>query len=311
MTEKSILITVPTYKDKQYCQDEFLDAVAALEIPADHTAELVIVVNTDNMVTDTSYMLEMEELLKKKELNAVIARVDMPYPYGNQTRLCWFYNVIRGLCNVGNYDYMFNIESDVIVQPWHLKKLIDEIEKPGREDVGMICGVTEYEDEGYEDVVDKNVMIFKEVPLDEMSVDHINYSVPIITNGQVGWIRVKAPVITAKGQMPNVRGYTKPEMLKLSEKGAVFEVQGGVLGCSLIRGEALKRIYFRYNTRWVFHNDYCFNIDLRREGWRVFCDSTVWPRHRSKTWSSEGGHVFSKEDEAKMGDRKLIDDMRK
>lgn len=300
MTEKSILITVPTYKDKQYCQDEFFDALAVLEVPEDHTAEVLIVVNSADMINDNEYLLEIERLLEKKKLDAVIAHVDMPYPHGNQTRLTWFYNVIRGICNVGNFDYDFNVESDIILKPNYLSKLVKEIEKPGREDVGMMCGVTEYEDDKYKDVTDKNVMIFKEVPLDELDVNHTRYPVPIINNGKSGWITIEAPIVTAKGQMPAVRGYRKPEMLEIAKRGEVFEVQGGVLGCSLIRGEALKKIYFRFNPHWMLHNDYVFNIDLRRQGWRIFCDSTVWPVHRSREWDNAGGHIFDRETEDKM-----------
>ncbi|VVB50478.1 Glycosyl transferase family 2 [uncultured archaeon] len=287
MTDKTILLSVLTYEGKKYCQKDFFERLFALEAPEGYRVDPLIVVNTDNMIIHGEYYREICEYLKENHFPAIVSQTDLPYPYGNQTRLTYFYNVIRGVRNVARYDYVFNVESDVLLEPWHLKALVEVMED--HPEAGMVGGVTEYEDVESGTGDNHGVMVYKKLPLDETALRHVKYPLPVVIGDRAGWVTIEVPVIREDGQITNCYSYTHGEMKKM--KGARV-VDGVVLGCTLIRGEILDEIPFRFNPHLRTHTDYTFNIDVRKAGWKIMVDPEVWPRHWSKPWNTPGGHMF-------------------
>jgi hypothetical protein len=297
MTEKTILIAVPTYEGKRYCQQEFFEALANIEVPDGYKIDMFVLVNCGDMQTD-KYIFEIEALLEKIGLPATIGHVDFPYPFTAQTRITFFHNVVRAYALVAKPDLVFFVESDVIITPNALYRLVGAME--ANEDAGMVGGVTMYENNSRDDGENRPVMIYKNIPEDEQSIAVTGYSLSIIKDNKTGWMTLNVPVILPIGGMVTLECYSKGEIHERAKSGVPFECMGVSLGCSLVRTQVLYHNYFRFNPSLRYYSDIFFMIDVRRDGWKILCDPTVFPPHRNDEERGRPGHMIDTEDWRKL-----------
>jgi hypothetical protein len=290
---KQILIAVPTYEGKRYCQREFFEALANIDVPEGYEVELFVLVNCGDMQTD-KYIFEVEALLKEIGMSALIAHVDFPYPFTAQTRITFFHNIVRSYVLRWKPDFVFFVESDVIIPPDALGKLVKVMED--NPDAGMVGGVTMYENTERNDSLGRPVMIYKNIPEDELSVSETYYSLSIMKDDKAGWITLKVPVLLPLGAMIVLECYAKGEIQDLARIGKPFDCQGVSLGCSLVRTQIMEHIYFRFNPSLRYYSDIFFMIDTRKDGWRILCDPTIFPPHRNDEERGRPGHMIDTED---------------
>jgi hypothetical protein len=297
MTDKSILIAVPTYEGKRYCQQEFFEALANIEVPDGYLVDFFVLVNCGDMQID-KYVFEIEALLEKIGLPATIGHVDFPYPFTAQTRITFFHNVVRAYAQATRPDLVFFVESDVILPTDALVKLEAVIR--ANEDVGMVGGVTMYENNARDDNDCRPVMIYKHIPEDEQTIALTGYSLSIIKDNQTGWMTLNVPVILPIGGMVSLQCFSKGEIKEFALTGKPFECAGVSLGCSLVRTQVLHHNYFRFNPSLRYYSDIFFMIDVRKDGWRIMCEPTVFPAHRNDEERGRPGHMIDTEDWRKL-----------
>lgn len=294
---KSLLISTPTRKSKDYCEKDFIDGLLSLEIPDNWDIDFLILENTID-VMDISYFKALIERVKSLGLNNMtIAHVGINDSYNDPQRVTLLYNYIRGYHNYFGFTRVLNVESDVIFHKKDdLLQLMQTMDL--HPDAGLVSGVTEYEKKlltpeqinelrkkGIETIDVKeefNTMIYRKLSLDEAKLAHTEEPLPIWLPGdKTDWITIKVPIMKPHGYVIDHDMYSHEEIKAKTEP---FEVPGCPLGCILIRGTVLTNTPFRYNPFLGVFNDVLFPIDVRKAGWKVYCDPTVWPEHRARAW---------------------------
>lgn len=108
-----ILVGITTYKGKDYIIDDCYEAIRNLDYPSDRI-DVLIVDNTDD---NARYAHQLE----RRGLRRVAWT-----PRGKNSRvaLTKSQNFIRRKVLGGDYDYLFFVESDLIIPKNHLKKLV-------------------------------------------------------------------------------------------------------------------------------------------------------------------------------------------
>lgn len=126
-----VLIVTTTYDKKDYCFEEFWDKASKIDYP-----------NKRHIFIDNSKSLDYVETLQKRGLE--VFHVER----GNNSReaLARSSNFGRKVCLEEGYDYMFMLESDVMVQPdiitklmTHCKDVISGLYYIGNEDPRVPC----------------------------------------------------------------------------------------------------------------------------------------------------------------------------
>lgn len=306
MNDKSLLIGIPTYDGKKYCQEEFFECLFNLEIPDGYDVDILVMENNSN-VMDTHYMAELNDFFRAKGYdNISVGHVGVADKYNLQQRLAIVYNFIRGYFNYFEFDRMLALESDMMIGKHHLVKLNEEMEKLLEEgiNVGKIDAISEYpkkeisptdQEELERDGIfvagreftniEYNTMIYKKLSLDETNLAHAEEPLPLLIGPKGGYLNVKVPAMNKYGYLIEHVPYSHEEMIDFALSKAILEVEGAPLGCSLIRKEVIQKIPFRYSALLGVFNDVVFNIDLRRAGYRIFVDCSIWPEHKALPWS--------------------------
>lgn len=104
---KKILLGIPTYQGKDYCLVDFMNAIDRLLIPDDCELD-VLFVDTSH---DTSYKQRLEKITGEQVLRIP------PDPAYSQITLKRAHNALRERAIKGKYDYLFHVESDLILRP--------------------------------------------------------------------------------------------------------------------------------------------------------------------------------------------------
>ncbi|VVB53415.1 Uncharacterised protein [uncultured archaeon] len=300
---KSILVSTPTHKLKDYCWEDFLNGILDQEIPDGYSVDFLIADNTIDLL-DVEYYVKLADRLKGTGI--VVTHFGFDNRFSPTIRLTAIYNYIRGYWKAMNHDMLLIVESDVILEkPDYIKKLVETYESENKwwkrlfgKAVGAVTGVTDYttkkltkeaidklECEGilYLDAgtpKDQDTMIMKELSVDLMKPQDDFQLMPMVLDGKTGWIPVRVPHWRAGGSSVTYRAYHQSEMRFYQKKGAPFEVAGCPLGCILIDGKALNKTTFRFVPGMDNACDVFFAYDIIKAGYKIICDPRVWPEHR-------------------------------
>ena len=96
-----VLVGVPTYSGKKYCQDEFLSRVKSLTYP-----------NYDILIVDNSKEKDnYKELMKHKDINCLYVK---PKQKHFRAVMAETHEEIRQYALRGKYDFLLHLESDII-----------------------------------------------------------------------------------------------------------------------------------------------------------------------------------------------------
>ena len=302
MKNKSLLIATPTRKSKDYCEKDYLEGILSLDIPDGWDLDFFILENTED-VMDTSYFKALVEQAKALGLsNMTISHVGINNTINLPQRVTLLYNYIRGYHNYFGFTRTLIVESDVIFhQPDSLKLLMSTMDQ--HSDAAIVSGVTEYEKklltpEQLKELRAKgtiipdikeefNTMIYKRLSLDETKLAHTEEPLAFwMPPDKTDWINIKIPLMKSQGFIIDHDMYSHDEIKALKEP---FEVPGCPLGCCLVRGTVLTNTPFRYNPFLGVFNDVLFPIDVRKSGWKIYCDPRVWPEHRARAWDLPPG----------------------
>ena len=308
MNDKSLLIGIPTYAGKKYCQEDFFEALFNLEIPEGYEVDILVLENTFD-VMNTKYFVELNDLFRAKGFNDIsVGHIGVSDRYNIQQRLTMVYNYIRGYFLKFEFDRLLTLESDVLLGKNHLVKLTKEMDLLLAEgiNIGKMDAVTEYVKKKLTDEqqdalkaegvfvagkefadIEYNTMIYKTLSLDEGDLAHAKEPLPLLIGPKEGYLTVEVPAMNKFGYLVEHKPYSHEEMLDLALQKAVLEVEGAPLGCSLIRKEVIQKVPFRYSALLGVFNDVIYNIDIRKAGFRIFVDTSVWPEHRAHFWTGD------------------------
>ena len=262
---KSVLITTLMYESRRYCQEDFLNRLASIEVPEGYEVDVLIVVKTEDMVKHGKYYHEIVKLVQDMKFPATVAHFDVnPYAAVDETRMTVYYNILRGYRNTFEYDYIFNAASNVMVEPNSMAKLLKDIEQGTHIAVAGGCVVGD----------DEGIRVHKKLPLGEFDLCYADHPLPVTLGDKTGWISINLPVIKDDGKKTSYHLYEQ-EDLKLCT--AAFPVDGVSLECAVIRGDVFDRIGFKSDRNLQHGVEENFCIDVRKIGYGVFCDPFVHP----------------------------------
>ena len=103
-----VLIGIPTYNGKDYCLDEFIESIKKIDYP---NKEIIFMDNSDDLMH--------AEIIRKKGFNTVYLKAKDYYDKIIRSR-----NAIRSYFLAKDFDYLFFIDSDVMVPADALQKLV-------------------------------------------------------------------------------------------------------------------------------------------------------------------------------------------
>jgi hypothetical protein len=283
---KSILISTPTYRGKDYCWKEYIDGILNLDVPEGYSVDTLIVENdVDRNAID--YYVTLADRLEGTgiTLSRCMAGGN---EFRGHVRLTLLYNYIRGYLLYFGYDYLFNVESDMVLKPDTLTTLVKTMEEAntlkarlkrhGRK-CGAVTAVTSYPPNKDQPNAGGNTMIGTMFKEGEHRVFHNKQFMSMLVNGKVGWITVDVPMLRATGFSPQWVCYTPADIGRLirAKKFPVIKTAG--LGCILIDSKVFKDLYFRVNSIYDWSCDLYFVPDIKKKGYDTIVDPRVWPKH--------------------------------
>lgn len=117
----NVFIGIPTYSGKNYCLSEFFKAVHDIEYPK----ELIKLVVVDNTFDNGESLRELFPFVDSLPFSSSC----IPLPPSKMSentmdRLCNTHEYIRQLAIQSKADYLLHLESDILINPQTLKKLI-------------------------------------------------------------------------------------------------------------------------------------------------------------------------------------------
>jgi hypothetical protein len=290
---KSILLSTPTYRGKDYCFPDYLEGVMNLEVPAGYDVDFLIVEN-DIDRNNIEYYLKLADRLEGTgiTLSRCMAGGN---EFRGHVRLTLLYNYIRGYLLYFGYDYLFNVESDMILQPDTLVKLVDTFEKAnslksrlkrfGRK-CGAVTAVTSYPPDKNVPTAGGNTMVGNSFKEGEHRIFHDRQFMSMLCNGKVGWITVDVPMTRATGFAPQWTCFNPADIGKLIRQKKFPVITTAGLGCIFIDSRVFKNLFFRINSIYDWSCDLYFVPDIKKRGYDTILDPRVWPKHN---WSDIGG----------------------
>lgn len=252
-----ILVGVTTYEKKDYIFDECMKHIAQMDYPKSR----IDVVIVDNTKTPEYYYKLIRRGYKK------VYRVER----GENSReaLTKAQNKIRRVFLDGDYDYLLFIESDLLVPPDTVKRLLSY----------------------NKDVVGSTYIIGTG-----------NVKVPCIFVDDVveGGFRGTRPIGIKKNSLGQKYFDEKEVMDFLSRRDKLQQVHGVGFGCTLIARKIFldredvpendprrKGVVFWYDIRFNDkHSDVYFYLDMSRRGVPVFVDISVVVPHHPTDWAT-------------------------
>ncbi|MFC1685764.1 glycosyltransferase family 2 protein [Nanoarchaeota archaeon] len=172
--------------------------------------------------------------------------IKAPYFENVKERIVHSRNLLREKAMKEDYDYFFSLEQDIIPEKNILIKFLEH-----QKDI-----VAGYYGKPMTLVVqDKETKEIKKITI-ELSLVYLQ-------------------------EGDKIRRANPQEILN---KGLI-KVGGIGVGCVLISKEVLNKVKFRYEQNKVAFDDMFFCIDAKKEGYDLFLDSEIKPRHLHKPWN--------------------------
>jgi glycosyltransferase involved in cell wall biosynthesis len=237
-----VLVGVTTYAGKDYILDKCMKHINELQYPKSK----IDVVIVDNSPT-TAYYLKLIRRGYKR-----VYHVER----GANTReaITKAQNKIRKILLEGDYEYLFFVESDLLIPPDSLIRLMNHSVPV----VGSIYNIARDE---------------KFIPC--VFVDDV----------MKGAFRGTRPL----GVRPDENGIKRYDFQEvkdfMEQKDNIIRVHGVGFGCTLLRREVIERQPFWCDERFTDkHSDVYFYLDMARAGIPVFVDITANIPHYPSNW---------------------------
>jgi len=249
--DAKILIGTPTRVIKKYCLKEFTEGLKWLEKPT-----FTGIFWLDNS-SDYRYMYDL-----RKDIECIKAPIRIlshtPYkPSATQRkRITDAYNACRDeVLDVG-YDYLFSLESDVVLRLNGLRKLFD-----ANKDV--TSGWYKYSMRDILGRYNSYNLAWRLPTMNEFPENEFSY------------------YFTSTGKSHSKVNITDEE---LKGKGIV-KVDYVALGCCLISRKVLEEVKFRWKSGWCDNCDLFFSNDARKKGFDLYVHGGVKAVHYNKKWN--------------------------
>lgn len=233
MKYPKILIAAPTYSGKDYVLDEYVNHIRNIDYP---NFQFILV---DNSI-GTSYLKK----LRKKGINAFHTHRG----YNSRSALAISYNFIRDYFLKGDFDYLLIVESDLLVPPDIIWKLL-------------------------------NNLISEQI--------HI-CAAPYFVGGHGDMPKVPCVIVFDKKNngLTNYTRFVKPEEWNemITNKG-LHKIHGAGFGTCLMDRWLLENFKFRDVKELRKHADSYWYLDLHNAGVSVFLDTRIDPiTHINQDW---------------------------
>lgn len=240
-----VLVGVTVYKGKEYIFDKCIEHIKNFDYPSDKY-DLLVVDNTDD---GGRWIRKQKRLLRLPRVERT-ARGE-----NSRIALTRSQNLIRKRFLEGDYDYLFMVESDLLVPRDQLKRLIS-LQLP-------VVGST------YNISRDKNFIpcIF-------------------ISGVLVQGLGATRPVGVHRDENTGDNARYDPEEVNFwLKRGGVRRCHGCGLGCTLIERSVVEQFAFWCDVRFENkHSDVYFYLDLERANIPVYVDVTRIIPHFPSKW---------------------------
>jgi len=240
---KKILVATPTYDGMEYCFEEFLEHLKNIDSE-----------DFDILIMDNSRTKKFFRKIRKIPIIKVI--YDETKEERNMDRLISSRNKIIEYAIEKDYDYLLMMDSDVIVPPNILKKLLNN-----EKDIcsGLYFNYTKVKKE------------FKFLPVCYRKLEEKYY-----------------PVYEKFFPKANMKMFSRQMSLTEAKSGELFEVSVPSAGCLFLSRKALNS-GARYGMIKRFEkefkettDDIKFFRELRDSGFKLYCDTSIICNHKTK-----------------------------
>lgn len=270
-----VLIATPTYSGKEYCRQQFLDALLNLKVQKESVDLTILIMENTSKDFDISYWEKLNDAVKGLGDRVWVSHIVFNPMYPIDYRLQMLFNMAAGIVKDYGYDYLFIVEADVILNEHDLHDLLTTAETGAR----VVSGVTAYPS-------GPEVMVYKELADNEGDAPTMDYSLPIVAGGErTFWLPLKYPQQKLHGHFPRAVAFTKDEAV--AKCGTVEQVRGFSLGCCLIHRSVLERVPFRCSYRGSAYPDILFSMDCNAEKILLTVNWNVRPEHLARPWEDE------------------------
>ena len=240
---KKILIATPTYEGMDYCFQEFLEHLKNIDYE-----------DFDILIIDNSRTKKFFRKIRK--IPGIKVIYDEIKEEKNMDRLISSRNKILEYAIKKNYDYVLMMDSDVLVPPDILKKLLHNAK-----DVcsGLYFNYTKVKDE------------FKFLPVCYRKLEEKYY-----------------PIYEKFFPKANMKMFSRQMSLTEAKSGELFEVSIASAGCLFLSKKAFNS-GARYGMIKRFEkefkettDDIKFFKELREAGFKIYCDTSILCAHQTK-----------------------------
>ncbi len=240
---RNILIATPTYNGMEYCFQEFLDHLKNIDYE-----------DFDILIMDNSRTKKFFRKIRK--IPGIKVIYDETKEEKNMNRLISSRNKIIEYAIKKNYDYLLMMDSDVLVPPDILKKLLHH-EKD-------ICSGLYFN-------YSKTKNGFQFLPVCYRKLEEKYY-----------------PVYEKFFPKANMKMFSRQMSLTEAKSGELFEVSVASAGCLFLSRKAFNsgaRYGLIPHFEKVFESvtdDIKFFKELRESGFKIYCDTSVLCAHKTK-----------------------------
>ena len=228
-----ILIAAPTSEKKNYCFLKWLSCVRQIDYPKDRM---------EVMLVDNSSTYEYVEHLRKLGITTRYVEKEGKTPI---EYICESHNVVRDYFLKNKFDYLFHLESDVMVKTQTLRTLLFHSEEKG---------------------------------LPVVSASYFRYNDVDTT------LLLQQNETDAIGIENTVRNIGFKECLHLLGAD-LLRVWGSGIGAILIRREVMEKVPFRFQAGDNIYPDSWFYDDCDFKNIPIFADTSLILEHDSRIWN--------------------------
>lgn len=268
--KESLLVFTPTYDEKDYCLEQYLDGLLKLD-DSGFASQILILDNS----RDTENFNHLSDRLS--EFPGIIVSHYQPCEKDTPRQVhATVFNMGRTLFLQNEFDYFLSIESDVVPNPNDLKLLIEGMKETNAD---IIAGIVPYND--------SSTMLYKHLcgNLKEEYGPPVDFhSLPSTCGGKIFYLDFYCEKYSYEKWQVQAEIY---DMKELAEKTEPFQVAGCALGFTLIKRKVLEDVVFRMHPESIAFADVWFSWDAKRKGFKIFCHPNVRPKHLWKRWESE------------------------
>lgn len=270
MTHESIFIFTPTYDKKEYCLEEFIKGILALDADGFINSTLILDTSRENQyfnklsdrfsefpgITVSHYETHEQDTPRQVHATAL--------------------NMGRSIFLQNEFDYFLSIEADVVPNPKDLLALFEAMKDTGAD---IMAGVVPYSN--------SSTMLYKNLcgNLKEEYGPPLDFhSLPSTCGGKIFNLDLYAERYSFEKWQIEAKAY---EMHELDQFTRPFQVAGCALGFTLIKRNVLEQVVFRMHPESIAFADVWFSWDAKRKGFHLYCHPNVRPNHLWRKWEHE------------------------